>query len=137
MVSIMPGMESRAPERTETSKGRSLSPSFLPTDFSTFASAASTSASSPRRISALVLGKIGADFGRDREPGRNWQTDSRHLGEIGAFPPEQRLHVAGAVRFAITKVINAAGGPGRFGSSLLWSSTYETNGGERFSFSLP
>ena len=30
MVSIMPGMEARAPERTETSSGFSLSPNFLP-----------------------------------------------------------------------------------------------------------
>ena len=30
MVSIMPGMEARAPERTETSRGLSMSPNFLP-----------------------------------------------------------------------------------------------------------
>ena len=30
MVSIMPGMEARAPERTETSRGFSTSPNFLP-----------------------------------------------------------------------------------------------------------
>ncbi len=35
IVSIMPGMESRAPERTETSSGVVWSPNFLPTDFST------------------------------------------------------------------------------------------------------
>jgi hypothetical protein len=33
MVSIMPGIEARAPERTETSSGFSLSPNFLPYDF--------------------------------------------------------------------------------------------------------
>ena len=44
MVSIIPGMESRAPERTESKRGRSLSPSFLPTDFSTFSNAAATCA---------------------------------------------------------------------------------------------
>src|SRR5437899_9134806 len=45
IVSIIPGMESRAPERTEPSKGRSLSPSFFPADFSTLARAAATRAS--------------------------------------------------------------------------------------------
>src|SRR5438094_427493 len=39
IVSIIPGMESRAPERTETSNGRSLSPNLFPTDFSTLARA--------------------------------------------------------------------------------------------------
>ena len=42
MVSIIPGIESRAPERTETSSGRSLSPSFLFTDLSILARAVST-----------------------------------------------------------------------------------------------
>jgi len=48
LVSIIPGMESRAPDRTDTSKGRSLSPNFFPTEFSTFANAAATFASSSR-----------------------------------------------------------------------------------------
>ena len=30
LVSIIPGMEARAPERTETSRGFSISPNFLP-----------------------------------------------------------------------------------------------------------
>ena len=30
MVSIMPGMEARAPERTDTSRGLERSPNFLP-----------------------------------------------------------------------------------------------------------
>ena len=37
MVSIMPGMERAAPERTETSKGSLGSPNFLPVTFSTLA----------------------------------------------------------------------------------------------------
>ena len=36
MVSIMPGMEARAPERTETSSGFSVSPNFLPAISSIF-----------------------------------------------------------------------------------------------------
>ena len=35
MVSIMPGMDARAPERTETSSGLPASPNLRPADFST------------------------------------------------------------------------------------------------------
>ena len=108
IVSIMPGIESRAPERTETSNGRSLSPSFFPTDFSTFASAASTAASSAFGIGALVFGEVSADFGRDGETWRDRQTDACHLGEVGAFAAEERFHVAGAIGLAVAKVIYLA-----------------------------
>ena len=37
MVSIMPGMENFAPERTESSSGFSTLPSFWPVSFSTVA----------------------------------------------------------------------------------------------------
>jgi hypothetical protein len=46
MVSIIPGMDARAPERTETSSGFFLPPNFRPISFSTRASAARTCASS-------------------------------------------------------------------------------------------
>ncbi len=42
MVSIMPGMEARAPERTETSRGFVRSPNFLPLIFSISATASMT-----------------------------------------------------------------------------------------------
>ena len=43
MVFIIPGMESAAPERTETSSGSAASPNFFPATSSTFFSAASIS----------------------------------------------------------------------------------------------
>ena len=43
IVSIMPGIEARAPERTETSSGISLSPNFMPVSFSMLVMAFSTS----------------------------------------------------------------------------------------------
>ena len=46
MVSIMPGIDARAPERTETSSGFDGSPNLAPTSFSMRAIAARTSASS-------------------------------------------------------------------------------------------
>jgi hypothetical protein len=45
-VSIMPGMDTRAPERTDTSSGLAGSPKRLPTASSTRASASATSARS-------------------------------------------------------------------------------------------
>jgi len=47
MVSIIPGMEARAPERTETRSGFFGSPNFFPISFSTAAMLEATSALSP------------------------------------------------------------------------------------------
>jgi hypothetical protein len=47
MVSIMPGMEACAPERTDTSNGAATSPKVAPTALPTSASAASTSFAKP------------------------------------------------------------------------------------------
>jgi len=44
MVSIMPGIETAAPERTETSSGFVAEPNWRPISCSSFATAASTSA---------------------------------------------------------------------------------------------
>ena len=43
MVSIMPGIDARAPERTDTSSGEATSPNFAPTAVPISASAASAS----------------------------------------------------------------------------------------------
>jgi hypothetical protein len=45
-VSIIPGIDTRAPERTETSSGSAASPNVLPTVFSMWRSASATSARS-------------------------------------------------------------------------------------------
>ena len=49
-MSIMPGMEARAPERTETSRGLFKSPNFLPLICWSFSTYSSISA----RISSLI-----------------------------------------------------------------------------------
>ena len=46
-MSIIPGIDSRAPERTETSSGSSASPSCLPARSSSARSASATSSASP------------------------------------------------------------------------------------------
>ena len=40
MVSIIPGIDALAPERTDTKNGSFLSPNFLPASFSVIANAA-------------------------------------------------------------------------------------------------
>ena len=107
MVSIMPGIESRAPERTDTSSGMFfLSPNFVPMIFSMFAMPALICALKLLRIGPLVLVVIGADFGGDRESRRHRQTDAAHLREVRAFAAEQRLHGAVAVGLAVSEEIN-------------------------------
>ena len=106
IVSIIPGMESRAPERTDTSRGRSWSPNLLPVDFSTLAIAAATWASNCLRIRAIVIVKITANLSGNGESRRHWQTDPRHLMEVRAFAAQQSFHRASSVRVAIPEVIN-------------------------------
>ena len=51
----MPGMETAAPERTETSSGLGPSPNFLPVTFSSLAMFASTSLVEPGGVLAAGL----------------------------------------------------------------------------------
>src|SRR6185503_1203683 len=50
-----------------------------------------------RGIAPFVRVIVNAYFGRDRETGRNRQTNTAHLGEIGTLATEQRLHRAIAI----------------------------------------
>ena len=90
-MSIIPGIENGAPERTETSSGSTSSPSRLP-----------MSASSARgRLGDLVHQPVGqrvacghvrlARLGRDREARRDREAELRHLGEVRALAAEQEL----------------------------------------------
>ena len=96
-VSIIPGMEDAAPERTETSSGSSAWPSFLPmlsrarSRCSVISSARPSGSRSPRR---LRRGEVGAArLGGDGEPRRDRQTQVGHLGQVGALAPQQVLLV--------------------------------------------
>jgi len=53
MVSIMPGMEARAPERTDSSRGSAALPKVLPISCSTKATLCRTSASISRMACSL------------------------------------------------------------------------------------
>ena len=91
----MPGIDSRAPERTDTSSGSSASPSRLPAAVSSRASASSTCSSRPSG-SAAVLHVEDARLGRDREARGHalGAEDARHLGDVRALAAEQIAHLA-------------------------------------------
>ena len=92
-MSIMPGIEARAPERTETQQrigGVAEHMAGLPADLR------------DRRVDlrgeigriGLAVGvEVGADFGGDGEAGRHRQAERRHLVQIRALAAEQILHL--------------------------------------------
>ena len=94
-VSIMPGMESRAPERQESSSGLVESPNFVAHDL---LDAAGGPRSTWSRSSGGYLRpccvEVGADLGGEGEAGRDGQADVGHLGEVGALAAEEVFHVA-------------------------------------------
>ena len=92
-MSIMPGIEARAPERTETSSGLARSPNFLPVMRAICASPASTCSLKVLRIGLAVGVVVGADLGGDGEAGRHRQAEIGHLGEAGALAAEQVAHL--------------------------------------------
>ncbi len=106
MVSIMPGIDARAPERTLTSSGFAGSPSFAPCDFSTRARASRTvarSAASSRSErfaarSALQSSVDSVNAGRDGQPERG------HLGEPGPLASQEVLPLRIALGVPFPKV---------------------------------
>ena len=94
----MPGIETGAPERTETREWVlriAEAHTHLPLDLG------------QRRLDLpgevvevrLAVGvEEHADLGRDGEPGRDRQAEVAHLGEVGALTAQQRLHPGRAVR---------------------------------------
>ena len=106
MVSIMPGMESRAPERTETSSGFSQVAEAFAEDLLGVGDAGLDLRPEFLWIGLFVGVIVGADFGGDGEAGRNGQADAGHFRQVGAFAAEQGLHGAVAVRFFVAEEIN-------------------------------
>src|SRR5436305_9454638 len=64
-----------------------------------------------------MIVKVSAKLGRDCEPGRDRQTNTRHFMEVRALTAKQRLHAAGAVCVAVAEVINVARGFRSFSAS--------------------
>ena len=107
IVSIIPGIETAAPERTETSSGSSGSPNRLPVFSSSRATCPATSSSSPSGSSPLGHVRA-AGVGRDREPGRDGQAHQRHLGEPDPLAAEQLTAAVGR----LVEVVDVASGHG-------------------------
>ena len=102
----MPGIEARAPERTETSSGLASSPKLRPVSLPTWASAASTGVRELGGIAALVRVEIGADFGGDGEARRHRQAEVGHFGEVGPLAAEQVAHRARALGLAVAEGVD-------------------------------
>ncbi len=89
----MPGIDARAPERTDSSSGSAASPNVLPISCSTKATPCSTSASiSFERVLLALLGEDGAGLGADGEARGHGDAQAAHLGQVGALAAEQVLH---------------------------------------------
>src|SRR5215471_19276092 len=91
-VSIIPGIENLAPERTLTSSGSAGSPSWRPMACSIRRRCSSTSAASPPR-DAAVAQEITTRLGGDGETGRHGEADVGHLGKIGPLAAQQVLQI--------------------------------------------
>ena len=105
----MPGIEARAPERTETSSGFSASPKFLPAMRPTSASAASTCGFRSFGIGLAVGVEIGADLGGDGEARRHRQAEIGHFGKIRALAAEEIAHVGAPCRLAAAESVDPFG----------------------------
>ena len=132
----MPGIEARAPERTETSSGLSLSPNLLPVMRPTSASAAFTCCFKLLRIAVVVGVIVGADLGGDGEAGRHRQPETGHLGEARALAAEEIAHVGAAFGLAAAEGVDPRAlrlcGRGRFCTlSALWACTLRARLGAR------
>ena len=105
MVSIMPGMENFAPERTLTSSGLSAPPSFCPCNCSRRASASSIWRFTSAETSPLAH-VLAAGFGLDGEARRNGQTGVGHFGQAGAFAAQLVFHLAVTFGVAVAEEVN-------------------------------
>ena len=98
MVSIMPGMEARAPERTETSRGFSLSPNFLPVMRFHLDDVLHDLRLDIVVDFAAVFIILRAGFGGNGEALGNRQTETGHLRQVGALAAQQLAHFARCLR---------------------------------------
>ncbi len=105
-VSIMPGIETRAPERTDTSSGFFASPNLRPSAFSMRATLFATPSVEPFRILAVVVVIVIADAGGNRETRRHRQLERGHLGQVRALATQQIAHLRAPLGHARAKKIN-------------------------------
>ena len=108
-MSIIPGIETAAPERTETSSGSSGSPKRFAALPSSEAMCSATSASSPsgsspppvmyaRHASVVIV-----------KPGRDGNAERGHLGEPDSLAAEQLAPAAAGVLVEVVDVAHRRG----------------------------
>ena len=94
----MPGIDARAPERTETSKRVVGVAEARACDALDMGEACLDLRIEARRQGAPCVVVAVAERRRNGEAGRDGQADGGHLGEVGALAAEQRAHPGIAVR---------------------------------------
>ena len=95
-MSIMPGIETRAPERTETQQRAVRIAEALPDGALDPCERGQDVGFHGAREDALPA-VLAADLGRDREAGRDGDAEPGHLGEVGSLAAEQLAHRRAAV----------------------------------------
>ena len=108
----MPGMETRAPERQETSSGFLRVAELRSHDLFGLAKGRLDLGLELRRVGLAVGVVVVADFGGDGEAGGDGQADEAHLGEVGTLAAEEVLHLAVAVGLAAAEEVDVLGGHG-------------------------
>ena len=104
----MPGIEARAPERTDSSSGSAASPKRLAHLLLDEGHALQHLGLDQLQHGVLALfGEHGAGLGADGEAGRHGDAQAAHLGQVGALAAEQVLHRCGAIGAGSTKHVNA------------------------------
>ena len=93
----MPGMEARAPERTETSRGFSRSPNFLPVMLLQLGDILHDLRLDLVVDLLAVLIVLGAGLGGDGEALGHRQANVGHFGQVGTLAAKQLPHVGVAL----------------------------------------
>ena len=106
MVSIMPGIESREPERTAKRSGIGEAAEALAENLFNALDGVVDLRVDFLRQSLAVLIEPGTDLRGNGEAGRHRQTDAGHFREVRALAAEERLHLAVAVAASVAEEIN-------------------------------
>jgi hypothetical protein len=99
----MPGIEARAPERTETSSGI---PEYLSSQLADMRKRRRDLCLQVIRIALRIGVIIGADLGRDGEARRHRQAEIGHFGKVRALAAQQIFHVRFAFGLAVAEGVD-------------------------------
>ena len=101
----MPGIEARAPERTDTSSGFGVA-EHLAGDAADLRQRRLDLGLQVFRVFLLIGVIEGADLGGDGEAGRHRQAETGHFGEPGALAAEQIAHAGFALGLAVAEAVD-------------------------------